>query len=96
MFLGLCRDEIYCQICKQLVNNKNKRSSMQGWVLLSICLGIFAPTDIFIKVSLQQAFSQSAAENLRLHNKKLNKLNMEILDTCIFNVLGLFKFVEFT
>ncbi|XP_040911103.1 unconventional myosin-VIIa-like [Toxotes jaculatrix] len=43
------RDEIYCQICKQLVNNKNKKSRMQGWTLLSICLGIFPPTDLFMK-----------------------------------------------
>ncbi|XP_072219091.1 unconventional myosin-VIIb-like [Leuresthes tenuis] len=43
------RDEIYCQICKQLVNNKNRRSSLQGWTLLSICLGIFPPTDFFMK-----------------------------------------------
>uniref|UniRef100_A0A8C4DL64 Myosin VIIBb n=1 Tax=Dicentrarchus labrax TaxID=13489 RepID=A0A8C4DL64_DICLA len=43
------RDEIYCQICKQLVNNKNRKSRMQGWNLLSICLGIFPPTDLFMK-----------------------------------------------
>ncbi|TMS09553.1 hypothetical protein E3U43_002212 [Larimichthys crocea] len=43
------RDEIYCQICKQLVNNKNGKSRMQGWGLLSICLGIFPPTDLFMK-----------------------------------------------
>ncbi|KAF7652777.1 hypothetical protein LDENG_00092430 [Lucifuga dentata] len=43
------RDEIYCQICKQLVNNKNKTSRLQGWILLSICLGIFPPTDLFMK-----------------------------------------------
>ncbi|XP_068459277.1 unconventional myosin-VIIb-like [Clinocottus analis] len=43
------RDEIYCQICKQLVNNKNRKSRMQGWLLLSICLGIFQPTDLFVK-----------------------------------------------
>uniref|UniRef100_A0A8C4DJN0 Myosin VIIBb n=1 Tax=Dicentrarchus labrax TaxID=13489 RepID=A0A8C4DJN0_DICLA len=49
MFLYLCRDEIYCQICKQLVNNKNRKSRMQGWNLLSICLGIFPPTDLFMK-----------------------------------------------
>ncbi|XP_019733516.1 unconventional myosin-VIIa-like isoform X1 [Hippocampus comes] len=43
------RDEIYCQICKQLMNNKNRASRMQGWALLSICLGIFPPTELFIK-----------------------------------------------
>uniref|UniRef100_A0A3Q0RF94 Myosin VIIBb n=1 Tax=Amphilophus citrinellus TaxID=61819 RepID=A0A3Q0RF94_AMPCI len=42
-------DEIYCQICKQLVKNGNRRSRMQGWTLLSICLGIFPPTDLFKK-----------------------------------------------
>ncbi|CAK6952096.1 unconventional myosin-VIIb-like [Scomber scombrus] len=43
------RDEIYCQICKQLVNNRNRKSRMLGWALLSICLGIFPPTDLFMK-----------------------------------------------
>ncbi|XP_018532939.1 unconventional myosin-VIIa isoform X2 [Lates calcarifer] len=43
------RDEIYCQICKQLVKNKNRKSRMQGWTLLSICLGIFPPTELFMK-----------------------------------------------
>ncbi|XP_053186633.1 unconventional myosin-VIIb-like [Scomber japonicus] len=43
------RDEIYCQICKQLGNNSNRKSRMLGWELLSICLGIFPPTDLFMK-----------------------------------------------
>ncbi|KAM3603846.1 uncharacterized protein V6R79_002916 [Siganus canaliculatus] len=43
------RDEIYCQICKQLSNNRSGKSRMQGWTLLSICLGIFPPTDFFMK-----------------------------------------------
>uniref|UniRef100_A0A8K9WPV7 Myosin VIIBa n=1 Tax=Oncorhynchus mykiss TaxID=8022 RepID=A0A8K9WPV7_ONCMY len=41
--------EIYCQICKQLQENGNRSSFYRGWILLSICLGIFPPTERFIK-----------------------------------------------
>ncbi|XP_061696486.1 unconventional myosin-VIIa-like isoform X2 [Syngnathoides biaculeatus] len=43
------RDEIYCQICKQLTKNPSRASRLQGWALLAVCLGIFPPTDLLVE-----------------------------------------------
>ncbi|XP_062406307.1 unconventional myosin-VIIa-like [Sardina pilchardus] len=43
------RDEIFCQICKQLTGNRNELCRKRGWILMAICLGIFPPTDLFMR-----------------------------------------------
>jgi len=39
------RDELLCQICKQLTGNPSSYSRKQGWQLLLICLTTVAPSD---------------------------------------------------
>jgi hypothetical protein len=42
------RNEIYCQIMKQLIDNPNDTSVKKGWQLMKFCLQTFPPTDEFI------------------------------------------------
>lgn len=47
------RDELYCQVCKQLTNNPSRNSTVRGWVLLLIFAGSFSPSEKFASCFLQ-------------------------------------------
>ena len=41
------RDEIYCQLVKQVTNPTKERFGILGWELIAICTGCFAPAAFF-------------------------------------------------
>lgn len=64
----LLRDEIYCQILKQVTNNKSskKDSAKRGWDLMAICCSAFPPSEVLLPY-LINAFQQLADSKDREH-----------------------------
>ncbi|KAI0356324.1 hypothetical protein OH77DRAFT_253772 [Trametes cingulata] len=58
---GELRDEIYCQLMKQLNGNPNKESTFKGWQLLCVLLVTFPPSkdfETYLRSYIQQATNQ--------------------------------------
>ncbi|KAI0789070.1 Rho GTPase activation protein [Irpex lacteus] len=59
---GELRDEIYCQVMKQLTNNPSTESVFKGWQLLCVLLVTFPPSKNF-EPSLRSFINQATAQH---------------------------------
>ena len=75
-----CRDELYCQLMKQLTDNPVQYSVRRGWELMWLATGLFPPYSHNVIRELTSFLkSKNQSFNLPYH-----KLCVERLSSCFF------------
>ncbi|XP_046852558.1 unconventional myosin-VIIb-like isoform X3 [Xenia sp. Carnegie-2017] len=64
------RDEVYCQLCKQVTNNPSKTSLLKGWILISLCCGCFLPSKK-VEMILIETMRCGPSDHVRYCNEKM-------------------------
>ncbi|KAM7540512.1 hypothetical protein Aperf_G00000029843 [Anoplocephala perfoliata] len=67
------RDEIYCQILKQITKNSSVYSRSRGWILLILCAGCFPPSHL--DAALKSYLEANASEYATTCLKRLEQIN---------------------
>ncbi|KAJ8389609.1 hypothetical protein AAFF_G00118460 [Aldrovandia affinis] len=99
------RDEVYCQIMKQMTSNSNRISQEYGWQLMWLCCGLFPPsqtllrhTQRFLESRPREPLSSDCTQRLqgmlRMEPRKLPPHQVEI-DAIQQNSTQIFHKVHF-
>jgi len=70
------RDEVYCQLMKQLTDNRSRMSEERGWELFWLCTGTFACSNLLL--TEVNAFLRSKANKQPLASDCQNRLSKTI------------------